>query len=276
MSEFLYHYTTISNLALILKNRTLRLNSLDNMDDLQEAKSKDIQDYGKFVYVSCWTDMEKEIIPMWKMYTKPQAGVRITLPKNPFQIIDDIQTNHYRDPTIQEIKNSMDIANTGMYPIIGLMDMLTNGFIIPNISLNQQLKSVIYTDDKEKLEPQILTIKNEKFDADVSKIGIIKNRYWEFQHEWRYVLRAVPFSIANSFKNHDAEMRNFQNSLMSGTAKQPISYIDLHLSNSALEQMQIILAPDITTANEIIVKSLVEKYNPRATILHSQLKGLVR
>ena len=45
MSDFLYHYTTISNLALILKNRTLRLNPLNQMDDLQETKNKDIKNF---------------------------------------------------------------------------------------------------------------------------------------------------------------------------------------------------------------------------------------
>ncbi len=37
-TDFLYHYTSIETLALILSNRTFRLNSLDQMDDLQEKK----------------------------------------------------------------------------------------------------------------------------------------------------------------------------------------------------------------------------------------------
>ena len=59
MPDFLYHYTTIQNLALILKNKTLRLMPLNQMDDLQETKSKDIQNFGQFVYVSSWTDKEE-------------------------------------------------------------------------------------------------------------------------------------------------------------------------------------------------------------------------
>ena len=41
--EYLYHYTSVDSLALILKNRTIRLNPLDKMDDLQEKKTKDIE-----------------------------------------------------------------------------------------------------------------------------------------------------------------------------------------------------------------------------------------
>ena len=82
--KMLYHYTSIDNLALILKNRTIRLNSLTNMDDKQEAKTKEGQLFGKSVFISSWTDDESESIPMWKMYTSPSAGVRIGLPPLPF------------------------------------------------------------------------------------------------------------------------------------------------------------------------------------------------
>ena len=42
-TDFLYHYTSIETLALILSNRTFRLNSLDQMDDLQEKETSDIK-----------------------------------------------------------------------------------------------------------------------------------------------------------------------------------------------------------------------------------------
>ena len=49
--EYLYHYTSIESLALILKNKTIRLNPLDKMDDLQEQKTADVENLGKFVFV---------------------------------------------------------------------------------------------------------------------------------------------------------------------------------------------------------------------------------
>jgi hypothetical protein len=63
-SEFLYHYTNIETLALIMKNRTIRFNSLCNLDDLQEQTTQDNQNFGRFIFVSCWTDVKKESIPM--------------------------------------------------------------------------------------------------------------------------------------------------------------------------------------------------------------------
>ena len=63
--EFLYHYTTLDKLALILRNRTIRLNPLDKMDDLQEQQTSDVKNIGQFCYISSWTDDSTESIPMW-------------------------------------------------------------------------------------------------------------------------------------------------------------------------------------------------------------------
>ena len=77
--EYLYHYTSIETLALILKNRTIRFNSLDKMDDLQEQKTADLQNIGQFCYISSWTDDDTESIPMWNMYASLNLGVRIKI-----------------------------------------------------------------------------------------------------------------------------------------------------------------------------------------------------
>ncbi len=36
----IHHYTNIENLALILKNKTIRFNRLDKVDDLEEGESR--------------------------------------------------------------------------------------------------------------------------------------------------------------------------------------------------------------------------------------------
>lgn len=41
--EYLYRYTSLESLALILKSRQIRLNPLDKMDDLQEQKTADVE-----------------------------------------------------------------------------------------------------------------------------------------------------------------------------------------------------------------------------------------
>ena len=81
----LYHYTTLESLALILKNRTIRLMPIEGMDDLQESRTADVPNLGRFIFASSWTDDATESIPMWNMYASLGAGVRICLPTMPFR-----------------------------------------------------------------------------------------------------------------------------------------------------------------------------------------------
>ena len=83
--EYLYHYTSLETLALILSNKTICFNNLLNVDDIEEAETQDMGNFGRFLYVSCWTDDEKESIPLWNLYTPNMHGVRIKLPKFPFK-----------------------------------------------------------------------------------------------------------------------------------------------------------------------------------------------
>lgn len=75
--EYLYHYTNLSSLALIFKNKTFRFNSLINMDDAEEVKTKNSPFLGKYCFISSWTDIEAESIPFWGLYTDNMSGIRI-------------------------------------------------------------------------------------------------------------------------------------------------------------------------------------------------------
>jgi len=82
--KYLYHYTSIENLALILGNRTLRFSRTDLVNDLEEINITDLPEIKKAVYISCWTASEKESIPLWNLYASKAKGVRIKLPSNMF------------------------------------------------------------------------------------------------------------------------------------------------------------------------------------------------
>ena len=49
MPKYLFHYTTIDTLALILKYKSIRFNSLKNVDDLEEQESADLWTYVNIV-----------------------------------------------------------------------------------------------------------------------------------------------------------------------------------------------------------------------------------
>lgn len=286
MPKYLYHYTTIQNLALILKNRTLRLMPLNLMDDLQEVKTKDFPNYGQFVYVSSWTDKKEEVIPMWKMYTKPECGVRIGMIKNPFQIVDNT-TNEFRNPTEEEYITSKDNNTRGIYPIIRITKEMKKKCNIYNMGLHQHLEQINYSDNLEELEPKILPSNlndNESFMKSFFKLGNIKNTYWSFQREWRYVIRTEPYPDLPILTNTPEKQSTREEctlallKFINGNMQQAFPYFDLHLSDYALETMEIILAPDMPESNKILVECLVEKYNHHAlnNIRPSLLTNLIR
>lgn len=69
MSEFLYHYTSIDILELILKSKKFRFSSLSTVDDTEEENTLDFDKFGRFGFVSCWTDLDEELPTLWSEYT---------------------------------------------------------------------------------------------------------------------------------------------------------------------------------------------------------------
>lgn len=155
----LYHYTNIENLALILKNKTIRFNPLDKMDDLQEKEASDAKNIGRIFYVSSWTEDETESIPMWNMYASLQSGVRIKMKSIPFE-----NRGHNYDEIKRALPPSMKFEVKGDPPktLIPYSDMITRGFIVVPNSAEKILHKVEYTSDKNKLYPRLLSYVNEQ------------------------------------------------------------------------------------------------------------------
>ena len=65
------------------------------------------------------------------------------------------------------------------------------------------------------------------------------------------------------------------NKMKLGLAKQPFPYYDMVIANESFEKMEITLSPRISAGSTIIVKSLLEKYNPTAILNESSLVGLI-
>lgn len=63
--------------------------------------------------------------------------------------------------------------------------------------------------------------------------------------------------------------------MIKGIIRPAVPYFDLHIDKQAFADMEITLSPQISYGNELIVKTLVEKYNPNATVKTSSLSGLL-
>ena len=83
----IHHYTSIETLEMILKNKSIKFNRLDQVDDKAEYKyDSTVYDtnikLGKYTFVSCWTKSEMENIDLWNRYGKvPWYGSLFSLGK---------------------------------------------------------------------------------------------------------------------------------------------------------------------------------------------------
>lgn len=271
--EYLYHYTSLDKLALILTSRKIRLNPLNKMDDLQEQRGKDVGDIGKFVFVSSWTSNSKESIPMWKMYTDPACGVRIKLKSNPF----------LRSPTLKkDIKECMENVIHMKYGENGYADTFLNHaeLIRRNIYSPQAWKGallcpVVYTDDISLLEPPIMTHTGNSIGINLGPIGRYKNRGWEFQHEWRYLMHFYRVPFYSDVDKTQEELYQIALRMSNGSEPAPIDYFDLPIEPMCFSNMEITASPQLSPGNTILLNALIEKYNPDAKLVESQYKGLL-
>jgi len=73
------HYTNVESLECIMKTKTLLLNRIDSVNDLDEKDYLKDPEVYSLIYISCFTYKEIESIPHWFIYTKENEGVRISL-----------------------------------------------------------------------------------------------------------------------------------------------------------------------------------------------------
>lgn len=53
-------------------------------------------------------------------------------------------------------------------------------------------------------------------------------------------------------------------------------YIDLHLSDNAIKDMVIKVAPDFSPSNMVLLQALLDKYAPSVRVEESALSNLIR
>ena len=273
--EYLYHYTNIETLALILKNRTIRFNSLDKMYDIQENMTADLENAGKFVFISCWTDDEEESIPMWNMYASLEQGVRIRLKTAPFKVYlttaDDLRK-------VSKLPVMDATEGKPLKSIVPIVEMFKEGFIVPQAivpDFSQLLHKVIYTNEQDKLYPKLLSENKDNFNVALDKMGKYKNTHWKFQNEWRYILHILPLNINQSIDKSEKESLEFANKVRTDRAIQPFRYYDMVISDEAFEDMQITMSPKLSPGSKAIAESLIKEFNPSTELLESAIAGLI-
>lgn len=234
--EYVWHYTSIPTLMLILENKQIKFNSLKNVDDIHEGETKNIGKLGKYIYVSCFTEDNDENIDLWTRYGVKGKGVRIRLDKNPFKI--------------QERAASCISIGT-----ISIQALNENEIERENIILNRSCVSAMDMDivkveylssDNEALRPHI----PEEVDINIGylrslKLGRIKSDDWSQQNESRYIKYLIPS------KNEDSRDNiNISN-----------GYMFEFLSDNAIKSMEITFGYDISEEERANIIKYIDDWN---------------
>jgi len=254
--DFLYHYTSIETLALIMSKRTIRFNCLKFVDDPEEKMAADVLDVGRLCLVSCWTDM----------YTPNMKGIRLKMKEFPFKeypttmrrkwkIFDDGE-NENTDDQIYDYRSYIDEQKIAKD---------NRAFVVPPAP---DLIPITYTNDESLIKPQIIFDNNTRF--DVTSIGLYKRSCWEFQSEWRYRIIFTPFRAGDARSGKEYEYEKAKHS-----KRIPYKEYYLKLSDDAFEGAEVVVGPRASEAELIIVKSLIEKYQGDYTIPVSKSRLLI-
>lgn len=268
----LFHYTNIDALALILKNKTLRFNRLDNVDDLEESKAESLGiRFCKYIFASCWTKTEEESIPLWKMYGGDNGGVRISMEHQMFEeyLIKDLEFNGMRS---QGCFNSK----------IPVSDLLNPTFFfipIHQYDNDMFLRDIEYVDDvltltKDKIKLSNIQGNRADMQMEMKAFGSYKHKRWAFQKESRFVLYALPCNPLLESANPEISSL-IVNSLLQNKVL-PFTHYDLRLKEAIMNDMTITLSPSCTESQRIIVQALRDEFVPNAKIEDSALGSLVR
>jgi hypothetical protein len=274
-STSIFHYTSIESLALILKTRKIRFSRLDGVDDIQEAQQYAGINFGKYFFVSCWTDISEESIPQWNMYSKEMQGVRIELPDRPFANFQiESLPKHFGVVTGAAISSPLpaeDLIGSTHFIVPPLNDTFFHGKVEYVESVEEHYKASI-TVIQGVNGGKSLRIK------DLRNLSRAKSRAWFFQSECRFTLFAMPIP-----ENHgslapppgiglgELMADAFINNIDPG-----LKYIDVPLSDAAMKSLKVRTGPLCSPGGKICVEALINQYAPMAIVEPSSLAGTVR
>jgi len=261
-----YHYTSLDTLALILKNKNIRFNRLDCVDDLEESiygSGKQNIKLAKYAFVSCWTRDHNENLALWKMYTN-NKGVRIGLEENPFVMYP------LNDKFNTYCQNIVDVGE--------------DYFMLP-VNNEAKLYDIKYVDNQSEKIKSLLKENPDSVTIDTGNLGIYKDLRWEFQKESRYKVVLFP-------KNNDLIQNNigksgnaffdclwgvFTSLAPSMLIQSPINRTDffVKLKEDALNNIEVMMGPETSDAEKFIAEKLLAEY-PNSSLINSYFKGKIK
>ena len=299
----IHHYTSIETLELILKNRTIRFNRSDKVDDPDEIELEvNGLPFAKYLLVSCWSIEEEESIPQWSIYAGKSKGVRITLDsEHIFQdFIDSTRVSSSEKDITEKVWNKRSSQSNGIdifpYPFRsndnkisyiphyiyhGTLNPTSSGLaILPPDPNRDFLIPIEYVDSMKNAYPNHIQIKhyeNRHYSMRfTTRIGYKKLKSWSFQREARFVLllmhtiprEQIPFNV--DVPNFSFTHYGFP-PLKYGKMEE-LTHYDISIDTDAFEYMEVIAGPETSQEDKNKINDLLTKYAPKAKYSESKCR----
>lgn len=217
------HYTSFETLKLIIKNKTIRFNSLKNVDDYEEGYTYDFGHQSSYFFASCWTHNTKEKIPLWKMYAPQRFSIKIEIDSDFMNI---------------EMNDKYQVINHSNHDVICYPMFRSGG------------KPEFFSPVDYRPDPKVAMCRD--FRGMISEdyiyyFGTIKRDDWDFQDESRFILQASP----KRYANRRPFVSQFINHLESIDNNDPtnIEYIDMPYDFEKMKTANFMLGPS-TDSND--------------------------
>lgn len=174
--ESLNHYTDIESFFRIIKNKNLKLNAIDNLNDKMESEYLEEEELNRLVFISSFCH-GLENIPLWHMYTSKNYGLNIEFEYKSCKkgFIDVIYDNSRPIEAIQRSpKNEID-----KYFINGDVEDQKFKWLI-----DLRITDVCYDSEIRENNPVYYV---GDFKYDLNAMGLFKNEFWKYEEETRLI-----------------------------------------------------------------------------------------
>jgi len=222
--KYLYHYTSVETLLLILETNSIRFNRLDRMNDPHEGYNSQWTSSKKNVFASSWTSESRDELPMWKIYNDLK-GIRLRMPIDLFNfnknlsLVKTNQLDTYLIKSDLEEKNQIKINYTNFPDFSDKIEFIE----IKNVYGPSKVEYFESIDNVKMYDPN-------EYENDVALLGQRKLDYWDFEKEYRYRIFNGRM-IAEKLKSYETF----------GIIE--TQFVDIKFKKSALENIEILLGP---------------------------------
>ena len=233
---------------------------------MYEGTTKDFGNFGRFVYVSCWTDNANETSSLWSEHTE-KKGVRIKLPKKIFPTIMEVPNLPHQ--VQNEIGSFPDALKFQYTKGIKQIEREKGVLIMPR---EVDLLPITYTEDPLLLSLSVSSGEGGHVKLENKFLGRFKSKsVWGHQSEWRYKMFVMPFSI-EEFQQYSSDKSLYDRIMkLQHTDDIPFDFADLPVDEEKFKDMEIVTSSLLAEQELIKVDEIIKKYSPTAEIRKSSV-----